>query len=226
MVVCRADPLLKVPAGWDEGVYLKSRRFKVGLKVEGTVRHQTDQAGTEGRLFFTNAHITDDPRGPRTGGHFGSLRFPKLLHQLGQHGVSVQLRPGGEVAPALGTETASLLSGLVPVVPDAGRAVAVSTGNSDWICQQVQADRAAQLLHVHRNVCVRHLSRSSFATRFTFTFVCKQRQDTPSTTLDHGRQLLVTPLYLQATPHKFRTRTIKTLTELFKGFIRKELCRN
>ena len=71
------------------------------------------------------------------------------IHYVSQQDVFLQHRSWSELLSALWTaEYASSIS-LVPVSLDALTAVAVSTGNTHWIPQEIQTDRTAELFLVH-----------------------------------------------------------------------------
>lgn len=72
--------------------------------------------------------------------------FAELLHSLSQHGVSGQGGLGAEGLAALGAAVDPLGVILAPVVLDAAHAVAVSTGDGDWIIREIQTHRAVELL--------------------------------------------------------------------------------
>lgn len=72
--------------------------------------------------------------------------FAQLLNSFSQHGVPGQGGLGAEGLTALGAAVDPLGVILAPVVLDAGHAVAVPTGDGDWIIWEIQTHRAVKLL--------------------------------------------------------------------------------
>lgn len=143
--------------GIDHPVALSRVQALVQPEVRLAVRGDAHQARPDGPLLpALRAHVAAHvPRPrvaagtPRWGRHCTQAGPLQPLHHLGEHGVLVEHRPGLEGLPALGAAVGrhgapfvGLL--LVPAVPDAAHAVAVSTGNGHRLLQGVQAHWAAE----------------------------------------------------------------------------------
>lgn len=134
--------------GFHHSVCPERRLLMVSLKVPGTQRHFTFQAGLHSQRLLIYTVVAENLRLLRL-----RLRLPAVQLWCGG---SVTFDDAGEFEVFLqGLHTLILHAalwatwkGCVPLVgglPDAGSAVVVSTGENHRIREQLKADRAAQL---------------------------------------------------------------------------------
>lgn len=163
LVMPAANGLLEYFRSRDQLVFFKGGGLVMRLDVELAVGGQTDQAGADSFAPPHGAHVAFHvgslgERLARSGRGLIELGLSKSLHHVGQHCVSGEQRPRGEVLPALGAGEDPQVVVLVPVALDAIRAIAVSAGDGHGVFQDVQTYRAVEMILVQNHLGLSHQS--------------------------------------------------------------------